>query len=147
MESTAPPTDCAPITQGKLPVDRLVKVYVRIREAKAIRQKEVDAEIKILDDQMKAIATELKSRMQAEGVEGYKTDFGTVYSAVDFKTSCQDWGVFYQWIKDEGALDFLERRISSGKVKDYMDANDGALPPGINVFKELQARVRKPGAQ
>jgi hypothetical protein len=128
---------------GKIAVDRLVKIYVRVREAKAARQKEAEAEIKVFDDQMKLIATELKGRMQAEGVEGYKTEFGTVYSAVDFKTSCQDWGIFYQWIKDNDSLDFLERRISSGKIKDFMDTHEGELPPGVSVFKELQARIRK----
>lgn len=127
----------------KIPVDRLVKIYVKIRDAKAAKVKAHDAEIKVLDTQMAQIATELKSRAQADGVEGYKTDFGTVYMAVNFKTSCQDWGAFYDWIKQNDAIDFLERRIASSKVKDFMETNDGALPPGVSIFKELQARVRR----
>lgn len=125
------------------PVDRLVKIYVKIRDAKAAKNKAHDAEIKELDDQMRAVAAELKSRAQADGVEGYRTDFGTVYMAVDIKTSCQDWGAFYDWIKQNDALDFLERRISSSKVSGYMESTGGELPPGVNIFKTLEARVRR----
>ncbi len=129
-----------------IPVDRLVKIYVKMREAKAAEVKAHDARIKeTYDLPMAQIATELKARAQAEGVEGFKTDFGTVYMATDFKASCADWGAFYGWIMANDAMDFLERRISAGKVKDYMAANDGELPPGVNVFKELVARVRKAG--
>lgn len=130
---------------NRIPVNKLVKIYVRIREAKGVKQKAFDAEIKTLDDQMKTIATELKQRAQTEGVNGFKTEHGTVYMATSLKTSCQDWGIFYDWIKANDALDFLERRISSGKVKDFMEAHDGELPPGVNIFKELEARVRKAG--
>ena len=127
--------------------DRLVKIYLRIRETKSAKQKEVDAAIKALDDQLATIATELKKRCQERGQEGFKTEFGTVYTAVKFQTSCQDWQIFYDWIKQNDALDYLERRISSGKVKSYMEENEGAIPPGVSVFKELEVRIRKPTGQ
>ena len=133
-------------TAVNIPVDRLVKIYVKMREAKAAEVKAHDARIKeTYDIPMAQIATELKARAQAEGVEGFKTDFGTVYMATDFKTSCADWGLLYSWLVENDALDFLERRLASGKIKDYMEAHDGELPPGVNVYKELQARVRKSG--
>jgi hypothetical protein len=125
-------------------VSRLVKVAVKIRDAKAAFKKEADAKLEDFERQYRTITTELTARAQAEGVDGFKTEFGTVYMAVDMKTSCQDWGVFYDWIKKEDALDFLERRISSGKVKDYMEAHEGELPPGVSVFKQLEARIRRP---
>ena len=31
--------------------------------------------------------------------------------------------------------------------KDFMEQNEGAIPPGVSVFKELEVRVRKPTGQ
>ena len=124
-------------------VSRLVKIYVKMRDAKAAIKHEMEDKIAAIDVQMRTVATELKTRAQAEGVKGFKTEFGTVYMATAFKTSCQDWGVFYKWIEETGNLDFLERRISSAKVQDYMSEHNGELPPGVSVFKELEARVRR----
>jgi hypothetical protein len=126
-----------------IPVDRLVKVYVKIRDAKLAFKKEADATLADFDRKLAIIAAELKSRAQQEGVDGFKTEYGTVYMAVDYKVSCADWGAFYQWVKENDELDFLERRIKSAKVKEYMDAHNGELPPGVSVFKELEARVRR----
>lgn len=130
-----------------IPDDTLVKIYIRIRDAKSAKAKEYDAEIAVLDGQLKKISTELLRRTQERHNTGIATDFGTVYIAETLKTSCADWGVFYDWIqKTPNGFEFLEQRIKAGSVKDYMEKNDGALPPGVNVFREFEARVRKPSA-
>ena len=55
----------------------------------------------------------------------------------------QDWEAFYDWIKEHDAFDALERRIKRTFVSKYMDDNDGAIPPGVNVFRRYTVEVRK----
>ena len=130
---------------GTLPVDRLVKIYVKIRDAKSAAKKVFDATTAGYDEKLAMVATELKARAQADGVEGFKTEFGTVYLSETMKTSCADWSAFGEFLKTHDPLEFMEKRISSTAVKDYMKHNEGELPPGVNVFREIEARVRRAG--
>ncbi|MHB0965327.1 MAG: Mom family adenine methylcarbamoylation protein [Bellilinea sp.] len=141
-EQTAPVVEnCAP----QIPVDKLVKIYVKIRDTLSERKREFDAVEKDLKGQMAMIATELKGRAQLEGVDGFKTEFGTVFLAETMKTSCADWAVFGEFLKTHDPLEFMEKRISSTAVKEYMKVNGGQLPPGVSVFREIEARVRRAG--
>lgn len=135
----------APAVEAQVPVDKLVKIYVKIRDALSAAKKDfekVEAEYK---DKMAMVATELKARAQSEGVDGFKTEFGTVYLSETMKTSCADWSAFGEFLKDHDPLEFMEKRISSTAVKEYMKHNEGQLPPGVSIFKEVEARIRRAG--
>jgi hypothetical protein len=129
----------------QMPVDTLVKIYIKIRDAKSAAKKEFDKAEEGFNTKLAMISTELKARAQAEHVEGFKTEFGTVYLSETMKVSCADWGAFGTFLTDHDPLEFMEKRISSTAIKDYMKANEGQLPPGVNIFKEIEARVRKAG--
>lgn len=126
-------------------IDTLVKIYVKIRDAKSAAKKEHDKIDADFNEKLATVSTELKARAQAEGVEGFKTEFGTVYLSETMKTSCADWGAFGKFLEDHDPLEFLEKRISSTAIKDYMKENEGQLPPGVNIFREIEARVRRAG--
>ncbi len=130
---------------GQVPIDRLVKIYVKIRDAKAAAAKVFKAEEDKFNEKLSMIATELKARAQAEGVEGFKTDEGTVYLTETMKTSCADWAAFGMFLKDHDPLEFLEKRISSTAIKQYLKDNEGQLPPGVSIFRETEAKVRRAG--
>ena len=131
--------------EPQVPVDTLVKIYVKIRDAKAAAKKEFDKVEADFNAKLAMIATELKARAQAEGVEGFKTEFGTVFLSETMKTSCADWSLFGEFLKDRDPLEFMEKRISSTAIKEYMKQNGGQLPPGVSIFKEIEARVRRAG--
>lgn len=129
----------------QVPIDTLVKIYVKIRDAKSAAKKVFEAQEAEFNEKMAIVATELKARAQAEGVEGFKTEFGTVYLSETMKTSCADWAAFGDFLKTHDPLEFMEKRISSTAVKEYMKQNEGQLPPGVSIFKEIEARVRRAG--
>jgi hypothetical protein len=130
---------------GNVPVDTLVKIYVKIRDAKSAAKKEFEKAETAWNEKLALITTELKARAQAAGVEGFKTEFGTVYLSEIMQISCADWGAFGEFLKDKDPLEYMEKRISSTAVKNYMKTSGGVLPPGVNVFREIEARVRRAG--
>jgi hypothetical protein len=136
-EPTAPPI---------IPIEKLIKIYVRMRDAKSAWNKVKDAEEKEkFTGPMELIERELLARAQSQGVEGFKTEFGTMYISETVRASGADWGLFTGWLKDIDAdpLDYLEKRIKVDGIKRFMEANDGALPPGVNIFKKVDANIRR----
>jgi hypothetical protein len=124
--------------------DKLLKAYIKIRDQKTEESRVWGEREAKLNGDLKAIELELLRRSQEEGVTGYKVaGVGTAFQATTTKVSIADDAVFYQFVKDTGDLDFLERRVSSKHVTEYMAANDGRLPPGINTFRELNMRIRR----
>ena len=76
-------------------------------------------------------------------VKHMATDLGTMYIEKVQKASCSDWLAYRQWMVENDALDGIEKRVTQSFIKQYEEDNEGALPPGITVFKEQVARVRK----
>ena len=122
--------------------DRLVKAFIKIRNTRAERTREFEAEDGEMKASMKLIEVELLSRAQEQGLTGYTVEgVGTTYTSEDMHASIKD-DAFFDFVRETGDLDFFERRITIKHVKEYMAEHDGQLPPGIHVFRELRMRVR-----
>lgn len=126
-------------------VDRLVATYIKIRDARAAASsvyKKQDAEFK---EKMDLINNALLAKAHDDGVTGFKVKgVGTTYIDIELHCSGSDWGVFYSWMKENDALDMLERRIKSTEIKKYMEEHEGAIPPGVSTFSQQIMKVRKP---
>lgn len=124
--------------------DKLVKIFLKIRDARKALSAKFDAEDGALKAQLDTISVELKRRCLNAGDTGFKTEFGTVFITETLKVSCGDWAMFGEWLKTQDPLVYMESRVKSTAIKEYMDAHNGELPPGISIFKESEARVRTP---
>lgn len=124
-------------------VDKLVDVYIKLRDRRAARTSQYEKEDKTDKEKMEVVEAALLKRAEEEGVTGFKTEHGTTYVDVKYLCSGADWGAFYNWMKENDALDMLERRIKSTSIKTYMEENEGAIPPGVNVMSVRQMKVRR----
>jgi hypothetical protein len=130
-----------------MPVEKQVKLSLKIREARAAATREYDAQ----DAQFKAILDACQNHMLAaadtQGVSGFKTELGTTYAAETVKITVADSAAFTAFLDalPPGAdrYGFFETRVSSRRIEDYMKANNGVAPPGLNIFRERVMRVRK----
>ena len=92
---------------------------------------------------LEAVEASLIAAAQAQGVTGFKTEAGTTYLDERMLTSIADDNAFFNFVREQGDLDFFERRVKVAHVKEWMEANGGHLPPGLNVFRELTMKVRR----
>lgn len=125
---------------------RLAKAYIAIRDKKSELKKLFDAEYSALGEKMTRLEGEMLREMQNNNCDKIGTEFGTIYRQEDLKPSVADWSTLDEWIEanpDVGPSDVLEKRISKTFVKQYMDDHEGKLPPGVNVYREFVARVRR----
>ena len=122
---------------------RMLGAYMKIRDARStIKRKyeEADGEFK---RKMNLIEAGLMKMMQESGSENLTVKgTGMAYLTTKTFTKGKDWDALWKYIEESGNLDLLQRRLSSRAVQEYMDANEGELPPGIDVSQERAVVVR-----
>lgn len=121
----------------------LVRAYLRLRAARHTLKTEFEAADKKLRAQQDRLGAVMLKALNDDGSESVRTKDGTFYRQVEVTPRGEDWGALYDWIKEHDAFDFLERRIKKTAVAEYMEEHNGAIPPGVSVFREYVVRVRK----
>lgn len=127
-------------------IEKLTKAYIAIRDKRAEIKKAFDEEYNDLGSKLDRLEAEMLRFLQEHKSDAIKTTFGTVYRQEEVKPSCSSWADLDAWIEsnpDVGPSDVLEKRVSKKFITEYMEHNDGALPPGVSIYREYVARVRR----
>jgi len=110
-------------------VDKLTKIYVKIRDKRRELEKQ-DAELK---EQLDLISSKLLEICKEQGLSTMRTEFGTVTRKVTKNYWTNDWGSFMDFVKEHNALSLLQRRINVTAMAQYLEDNPDLHPPGLNV--------------
>ena len=124
-------------------ISKLAKAYIAIRDKRSEFKKAWEAQ----DDDLKAKLTLLDGQilkfLQDNKLDSSATEFGTVYRQEEVKAGAADWDVYWSWLKEQDTLEGLEKRVAQGFIKKYIEDHDGDIPPGVSVYREYVARVRR----
>lgn len=131
-------------SEPQVPLDKLTRVYLKMRTAIQEVQKEYDDKLAALKEQQDAVKMAIKERMLSLGTTSARTDFGTVILAKKTRYSTNDWASFKEFIVNNDALDLLEKRIAQKNMELFLTENPGLVPPGLNSDSEYDISVRKP---
>jgi enamine deaminase RidA (YjgF/YER057c/UK114 family) len=122
---------------------QLVNVYIKIRDAKEIKKKQMEAEIADLDQQLAAVEQELLEICKTTGQDGGKTQYGSFTRAVKTRYWTSDWDSMYKFIREHDAPDLLERRIAQGNFAQFIQENPDKMPAGVNIEAKYSITVRR----
>jgi len=127
-----------------IPMEKLAKIYIKMRDKRAELTRlyeQQDAEIKAQQDE---VASAMKEIIRAAG----GTSMGTAHGTVSLKTSkryyAQDWEAMGAFIIEHQAPMLLEKRIAQKNMEEFLEANPGVIPPGLNIMSEITVSVTKP---
>ena len=126
------------------PADKLVPVYIKIRDA--IREKEHahKEEMAALREQLDSVGQALLDICEENGQDGFKTPEGTVTRRITSRYWTSDWEAMYKTIKEHDAPHLLEQRIHNGNMKQFLEENPDVLPAGLQADRKYTVQVRKP---
>lgn len=128
-----------------IPFDKLVQVRQSIKDARTIKRHAWEAEDAKLEAEQDRLDSFMLEHLNLQGAQSIATDHGTVYRSLKVKPSAADWGAIWDWIvADPARGEIMERRLKAAFVKEYMEANEGLPPPGVNVHREYEVAVRRP---
>lgn len=129
-----------------IPMDKLAKVYRKMQSQIQQLTTEFETKIETIKAQQDAVKNALKDQMLAMGVASVRTEQGTVTLGTKTRYNTQDWDAFKEFVKDNDAIDLLEKRIAQTNMATFLKDNPGTVPPGLNSFTEYTISVRKPTA-
>lgn len=124
-------------------IDKIVAVYIKIRDAKEELTREYDAKVAELDDQMQTLKHKLLEISKESGVTSFKTEHGTAYRTLKNRYWTNDWESFYNFMRDHGAMELLEKRIHQTNMREFLEDNPEVHPPGLNVDQEYEITIRR----
>lgn len=130
--------------EQQIPMDKLAKVYLKIRTEIQMRTKAFEEEIGVLEEEKKEVSDAMRDQMKAIGSKSIRTDFGTVVMKVKTVFGMQDWDGFKQFIVEHNALDLLQRRIAQKNMEQFLEATPDVQVPGLTSNSEYEITVTKP---
>ena len=125
------------------PTEKLVKAYINIRDARAELKQGYEAVDKNLTDQMEIVENYLLETCKAAGANSINTDAGTVIRKTVTRYWTSDWESMHQFIKENDALDLLERRVAQRAMGEFLADHPDKLPKGMNVESKYTVVVRR----
>lgn len=133
QETEAPP----------VPTEKFVKAYIKMRDARAALAKKYEDEDKAIKDQMEIIEHTLMDVCKKAGADSIRTTAGTVIRSVKTSYWTSDWESMHNFIKENQALDLLERRIAQRAMKDWLETHPDQMPKGLNTESKYTVTVRR----
>jgi hypothetical protein len=127
----------------KIPVEKLVKVYLKMKSALAEKQAAFDVEEKKIKDKMAKVKAALLEHCKEHEVESVRTAEGLFYRSVATRYWTNDWESMGKFILEQEAPELLEKRLHQGNMKQFLEEHPDVLPPGLNVDREYTVTVRR----
>jgi hypothetical protein len=124
-------------------VDKLVSVYIKIRDARDEAKREWEDKEADFNEQLDLINHQLLDICKDTGADSIKTPHGIAMRTLKSKYWTNDWEKFYDWMFEHNVPEALEKRIHQTNMKQFLEENPDILPPGLNVDRTYAITVRR----
>ena len=124
-------------------IDKLVEVYIKIRDARDEVRREAEAKEADLNEQLELISQQILEVCKQTGADSIKTKHGTAMRGVKSRFWTNDWESFYDFIYKQNEFGLLEKRIHQSNMKQFLEENPDLHPAGLNVERTYAITVRR----
>lgn len=129
---------------SNLTVNELAEAFLVYRDAYKILKKENEANEASLKTKMEEVQAELNKFCEEQNASSIKTPCGTVIRSVATKYYTTDWDSLYNYINAHQAPYLLEKSISQGAMRAFLNDHPGTLPVGMTTDRRYSVTVRRP---
>lgn len=129
--------------KAEVPLEKLTRVYIKMRDKKAELTKELDDKIAQVDDQMRMVKTAILDHMKEIGAESLRTEAGIVYRTVKTKYATSDWESMNKFILEHGVPELLTKSLNQTNMKAFLEEHPDLLPPGLNANMEYSVTIKR----
>lgn len=128
----------------QIPTEKLVKAYIKMRDARSELKAKFEEEDNKIVEQMNTVERLLLEVCKKAGADSVNIKgAGTIIRGVSTRYWTSDWEAMHNFIKENNAVDLLERRIAQTAMKEFLKENPDRLPKGLNVDSKYTITVRR----
>jgi hypothetical protein len=131
------------VDQAVTNIDKLVEVYIKIRDARDEVRREADKKEADLNEQLEIISQQILEICKQTGADSIKTQHGTAMRGVKSRFWTNDWEKFYEFMSEQKEFGLLEKRIHQTNMKQFLEENPDMHPAGLNVERTYAITVRR----
>lgn len=126
-----------------VPIEQIVTTYIKIRDKRDRLYQEFKENTAKLDEDMQILKHKIVELSKQTGVTSFSTPTGIAYRTVKNRYWTNDWESFYTFMREQGSMELLEKRILQTNIKEFMDSNPEVHPPGLNIDSEYEITIRR----
>jgi hypothetical protein len=126
----------------EIPIEKLTRVYIKMREKKAEVTKELEAKVDEIDKSMRKVKIAILDHLKQIGAESVRTEAGVVYRTVRTTYATTDWESMNKFILEHGVPELLEKRLHQTNMKVFLEEHPDLIPPGLNSNAEYSVTIR-----
>lgn len=130
-------------TQERIPVDKLVKTYIKMREKHTALLHGFQEQENLIKEHMGKVKNALLQYCKDNNLESVKTAEGMFYRTVKRRYTTADWESMNSFILEHQVPELLEKRLHQGNMEQFLTEHPDLLPPGLNCDAEYSVTVRR----
>jgi hypothetical protein len=128
---------------NQVPVEKLVKIYLKMREKHAEMSHEFKEKESALKTQMDKVKAALLEFCKENEIDSVRTAEGLFFRTVKQSYWTNDWEAMGKFVVEHQAPELLEKRLNQGNMKQFLEEHPDLLPPGLNVDSQYSVTVRR----
>lgn len=134
----------APIPQALTPAD-LVEEYLRLKDAKKAAEDKIKKFVaENYSQRLEQIEAILQDTLNKLGGDSIKTPHGTAFTRTETSVTVSAQSEFSAFVIGNESWELVDFRANKTAVREFLENNDGHLPPGINMTEVKVISVRRP---
>ena len=126
-----------------IPIEQIVSTYIKLRDKRDMMYQEFKEKTAQIEEDMQTLKHKLVEVSKETGATSFSSPSGTAYRTVKNRYWTNDWGSFYQFMQEHGAMGLLEKRIQQTSMKEFLEENPEVHPPGLHVDSEYEITIRR----
>jgi uncharacterized protein YlxP (DUF503 family) len=132
---------------NEMTIDQAIESYLKLRDKKAAMEARLKEKTDMLNTVMTKLEHFLMEKANEQGVDSFKTDHGTAFIRETDYANVEDWDAVLDFIEKQKAYEFLTKKVNKIAVREYIEENEGSIPPGMAYGTRRALSVRIPATK
>jgi len=121
----------------------IVSKYIELRDYVEAQTKTFNERLAPIHNAMEVLSAAAGEMMRTTKQTKLSTEAGTAYEVPSLRVTCQDVTTFHEWVFKYEQRQFLTAHVAKEAVQLYMDAHEGAIPPGLKTETYTKINFRR----
>jgi hypothetical protein len=123
--------------------EKMTSAFIKIRTERSVLSAKFKTEDDKLVRQQDILKRALLDYCENHGLESVRTSAGLFFRSSKTKYWTSDWEAMHKFIMEHNVPEFLDKRLNTTNIKQFLEENPNTIPDGLKIDKEFVISVRK----